>query len=167
MASEIEKALYGNGGTHGVVEFHLMPSVIVLRVAPWEPLKDSADVVLATFQNVRVIAVAAQADPSDVDDLQMPWDIIAFDSDRQLNGRWKFVLHCAAVEWCFESDWPLIEHQMSAHESSLTDDPAWVESTRRKVDAAVNSLANNGGQDGATVVNRLLDRFSAKRGKVE
>jgi hypothetical protein len=30
-----------------------------------------------------------------------------------------------------------------------------------------NSLAKNGGQDGATAVNRLLDRFSAKRGKVE
>jgi hypothetical protein len=102
-----------------------------------------------------------------VDDLEMPWDIIAFDSDHQLNGRWKFVLHCAAVEWCFESDWPFIEHAILADESSLTDDPAWVESTRRKVDEAVNSLAKNGGQDGATVVNRLLDRFSAKRGKVE
>jgi transcription termination factor NusB len=83
-----------------------------------------------------------------VDDLEMPWDIIAFDSDRQLNGRWKFVLHCAAVEWCFESDWPFIEHAIL-------------------VDEAVNSLAKNGGQDGATVVNCLLDRFSAKRGKVE
>jgi hypothetical protein len=109
MASEIEKALYGNSGTNGVVEFHLMPSAIVLRIAPWEPLKDSADSVLATFQNVRVIAVEAHADPRDVNDLQMPWDIIAFDCDRQLSGRWAFVLHCAAVEWCFEADWPLIE----------------------------------------------------------
>jgi hypothetical protein len=93
MASEIEKALYGNRGTHGVVEFHLMAKRLVLRVAPWESLKVS---VIATFQNVRVIALEAYANPRAVDDLEMPWDIIAFDSDRQLNGRWKFVLHCAS-----------------------------------------------------------------------
>jgi antitoxin ParD1/3/4 len=48
-------------------------------------------------------------------------------------------------------------------ELSLTDDPAWIESTRRKVDEAVKSLAENGGTDGETVVNRLLDKFRQAR----
>jgi hypothetical protein len=160
MASEIEKALYGNRGTHGVVEFYLMPKRLVLHVAPWESLEAS---VVATFQNVRVIGLEAYADPRAMDDLEMPWDIIAFDSDHQLNGRWKFVLHCAAVEWCFESDWPFIEHEILVDESSLTDDPAWIESTRGKVDEAVKSLASHGGTDGETVVNRQLERFRQAR----
>ncbi len=44
-------------------------------------------------------------------------------------------------------------------ELSLTDDTAWIESTRGKVDEAVRSLAENGGTDGETVVDRLLDKF--------
>jgi antitoxin ParD1/3/4 len=48
-------------------------------------------------------------------------------------------------------------------EDSLTDDPAWIESTRYKVNEAVKSLAENGGTDGATVVSQLLDKFRQVR----
>jgi antitoxin ParD1/3/4 len=48
-------------------------------------------------------------------------------------------------------------------EHSLTEDPAWIESTRQKVDAAIQSLEQNGGTDGETVVNQLLDKFRQAR----
>ena len=48
-------------------------------------------------------------------------------------------------------------------EHNLAHDPGWVTSTRNKVDAAVESLGMNGGQDGETVVNELLQKFSNAR----
>ncbi len=108
MASLIEKALYGNQGTHGVFEFCLVTGCIHLRVAPWvEP----ASWVLATFVNVKLSSLTAYPSEFINDDLDMPWDIIAFDCYEQPTGRWQFVLHCSSVEWCFESDWPEIERR--------------------------------------------------------
>ena len=49
-----------------------------------------------------------------------PRDIIGFDSYEQPTGRWKFVLHCSSVEWCFESDWPVM--QRSPAEQSVAPD---------------------------------------------
>jgi antitoxin ParD1/3/4 len=49
-------------------------------------------------------------------------------------------------------------------EHSLTESPDWISSTRMKVDAAIESLATNGGSDGETVVNQLLDKFRQARG---
>jgi antitoxin ParD1/3/4 len=49
-------------------------------------------------------------------------------------------------------------------EHSLTESPDWISSTRVKVDAAIESLATNGGSDGETVVNQLLDKFRQVRG---
>ncbi|MBW4621206.1 MAG: hypothetical protein KME17_17860 [Cyanosarcina radialis HA8281-LM2] len=48
-------------------------------------------------------------------------------------------------------------------EHSLTEDPAWIESTRQKVDAAIRSLEQKGGTDGETAVNQLLDKFQQAR----
>jgi antitoxin ParD1/3/4 len=48
-------------------------------------------------------------------------------------------------------------------EHSLIEDPAWIESTREKVDAAILSLEANGGTDGETVVNQMLDKFRQAR----
>jgi hypothetical protein len=104
LASAIERSLYGNRGTHGVVEFSLTPGRIRLRVAPWD---DPTTSVQAVFSNARFSSLDQYADKGD--DLDLPWDIIGFDSYEQPHGRWRFVLHCSAIEWCFESEWPVIE----------------------------------------------------------
>jgi hypothetical protein len=57
----------------------------------------------------------------------------------------------------------LINTQTSEEEQSLLEDPAWIETTRQKVDAAIQSLEANGGKDGETVVHQLLDRFRQAR----
>lgn len=102
--SPIENALYGTRRVHGVVEFELTPKTICLRVAPWE---EPASWAQAVFCNAAIISLDQYAD--ETGELDLPWDIIGFDSSVQSTGRWKFVLHCAAIEWCFESDWPVIE----------------------------------------------------------
>jgi antitoxin ParD1/3/4 len=48
-------------------------------------------------------------------------------------------------------------------EHSLTESPDWIASTRTKVDAAVSSLAANGGNDGETAVSQLLEKFRQSR----
>jgi antitoxin ParD1/3/4 len=48
-------------------------------------------------------------------------------------------------------------------EHSLTESPDWIDSTRTKVDAAIASLAANGGNDGETAISQLLDKFRQAR----
>ena len=39
----------------------------------------------------------------------------------------------------------------------------WIATTQVKVDAAISSLAANGGHDGETAISQLLDRFRQAR----
>lgn len=110
-ASAIETALYGNRGTHGVVEFALALESVRLRLAPWA---EPSAWVLAAFSNAKLVSLETYTDTGD--ELGLPWDVLGFDSYEQGEGRWRFVLHCDEVEWCFESDWPSIE------KSTCTDD---------------------------------------------
>jgi antitoxin ParD1/3/4 len=48
-------------------------------------------------------------------------------------------------------------------EHSLTESPDWIATTRTKVDAAIASLAANGGHDGETAISQLLDKFRQAR----
>ena len=81
-----------------------MPDVVRIHFAPWvEPRV----VTRASFGEARLTSV--EASPDDVDDLSLPWDVIGFDCYELGVGRWRFVLHCASIEWCFESAWPVIE----------------------------------------------------------
>lgn len=48
-------------------------------------------------------------------------------------------------------------------EHSLTESPDWIATTRTKVDAAISSLAANGGKDGEAAVSQLLDKFRQAR----
>jgi antitoxin ParD1/3/4 len=70
------------------------------------------------------------------------------------SGRYQTIEEILAQAFLLLDDWD---------ESSLTDDPGWIESTRGKVDEAVKSLAENGGTDGETAVNRFLDKFRQAR----
>ena len=99
MSSSIEHALYGDRGTHGVIEFSLVPGSIMLRATPWDK---PAEWVKAVFENARFFSLDQYPDKGDKgEDLDLPWDIIGFDSYEQAAGRWKFVFHCKSVEWCF------------------------------------------------------------------
>jgi hypothetical protein len=101
LTSEIEKFLFRSGGTHGVVEITLAAKRLVVSVAPWVQLDlvVSAEFTEATIKSIDVYA-------ADHDDLNLPWDIIGFDSYPMADQRWEFVLHCAGVEYVFVSRWP-------------------------------------------------------------
>jgi hypothetical protein len=117
LATKIEKLLYGNFGTHGVTEFSVSSGVVRVRVAPWASPSVQTT---AVFRGARLTSVDAY--PTDAGDLDPPWDVIGFDSDELGGGRWRFVLHCDAIEWCFESAWPDVERQEA--EPVAAPDPA-------------------------------------------
>lgn len=71
------------------------------------PGKGPQVVTSATFNEARITSVEAY--PVDADDLELPWDVYGFDCYESGEGRWRFVLHCASIEWCFESAWPTVE----------------------------------------------------------
>ena len=60
----------------------------------------------AVFDQAKITAIDVYAD--DDDDLNMPWDIVGFDCYPLDGGRWRFVLHCGDIEYCFESEWPTL-----------------------------------------------------------
>lgn len=70
------------------------------------------------------------------------------------SGRYKTVDDLLTQAFLLLDDWD---------ECSLTEDPTWIEATRKKVDAAIQSLEANGGTDGETVVTQLLDKFRKAR----
>lgn len=105
--SAIEHALYGDRGTHGVFEFILAPGIVHVRLAPWSEPEAS---VQAVFANSKLSSVDEYAD--EIGELDLPWDIIGFDSYELPGKRWRFVLHCDVIEWCFEAEWPVIERSL-------------------------------------------------------
>ena len=101
MTTEIENYLFRQGGTHAVVEITLAEKRLVMSVAPWEQL---ASLVSAEFTEATITSLEVYADGPD--DLDLPWDIIGFDSYPLADQRWRFVLHCAGMEYVFEARWP-------------------------------------------------------------
>ena len=101
MPSKIESVLFGQGGTHAVVEISLSEKRLALAVAPWAELDARLNV---TFSQVRITSIEVYAD--NADDLNLPWDIIGFDCRPLPDGLWEFVLHCAGIEYGYEAHWP-------------------------------------------------------------
>lgn len=102
-SAAIAQALLGGRGTHGVTEFAVSDGAIRLHLAPWSgPPADT----VAVFGAARLMSV--ETDPNDPGDLELPWDVLGVDGDELGSGRWRFVLHCAAIAWRFEADWPVI-----------------------------------------------------------
>src|SRR5262245_36455997 len=106
MSTAIEKFLYGAGGTHGVVAITLSADRLVVSVPPWSSL---TAVKVAEFTEPKITSIEVYADTAD--DLNLPWDIIGFDSYPLSEPRWKFVLHCAGIEYVFESRWPTMRNR--------------------------------------------------------
>ncbi len=73
----------------------------MLGQIPWTSLPD---VKVAEFTEAKIASIDVYAD--NPDGLNLPWDIIGFDSYRLSESHWKFVLHCASVEYVFEARWP-------------------------------------------------------------
>ncbi len=99
----IEQLLYDGRGVHGVAEFILSPGVVRLRLTPWQGPQVHT---IAEFGEARLTSVEAY--PASPESLDPPWDVIGFDGYDLGGGRWRFVLHCDVIEWCFESAWPVV-----------------------------------------------------------
>jgi hypothetical protein len=101
MPTEIETCLLRRDAIHGVIEVALAEKRLVVSVAPWEELDA---VVSAEFTDVRITSI--QVDPDDLDELNLPWDLIGFDCYPLVDERWRFVLCCLRIECCFEAPCP-------------------------------------------------------------
>jgi hypothetical protein len=107
--TDIEQFLFGGNIGHGIVEFTLALGSIRLRLAPWKGEGVSHEALTeATFPNTKLLSLWQTEEPEE-DELNLPWDIIGFDNYELTDGRWKFVLNCMVVEWCWESEWPTVE----------------------------------------------------------
>ncbi len=104
MSTAIERFLYGDLGIHGIIGFTAEPGLVRINLTPWEGPKVHT---VAVFREAQISSVEAYPDVSG--DLEWPWDVIGFDCYGLGDGRWRFVLHCDAIEWCFELAWPTIE----------------------------------------------------------
>lgn len=103
MSSLIEHFLFRRVNTHAVVEFSLSTKELLLTLAPWHDLNDT---ITAQFCDFKI--TSQWIDAEDTEDHYLPWDIIAFDCDALESDRWAFCLHCSAIEYGFESMWPVV-----------------------------------------------------------
>ena len=106
MATAIEKFLYEDRAVHGVVAFTVSPGTVRLHLAPWAGSQVHTH---AVFGEARLTSVEAY--PDDHRPLDPPWDVIGFDCYDVGGGRWRFVLHCDVIEWCFEATWPVVSRE--------------------------------------------------------
>jgi hypothetical protein len=103
VSTPIEDFLFDGRGVHAVLEFTQGRHSIRLRVCPWDEMDNSTE---AVFDHARVTSIEVYAD--DADGLNMPWDIIGMDCYELDRDRWRFVLQCGGIEYCFESSWPSV-----------------------------------------------------------
>lgn len=105
MLSKIEEFMFqGRNFTHAVVEFALTQDKLLLTVAPWYDLNST---ISAEFCDYKITYLSVATDPDEYTDLNLPLDIIGFDSYELELNCWKFVLHCNDIEYIFESSFPI------------------------------------------------------------
>jgi hypothetical protein len=103
VTTPIEDLLFAGRGVHAVVQFTQDQRSIRLRICPWDEREASTE---AVFDLARVTSIEVYAD--NADSLNLPWDIIGMDCYKLDQERWRFVLHCGGIEYCFESGWPTV-----------------------------------------------------------
>jgi hypothetical protein len=96
----IEQALFRDGSAHCVSSFELSPDALVLTLHPWERAG------LATQARFERPHIVSTDDSHAAADVELPWDIIGFDSERLPDGGWRFCLHTDSIEYVFDSSWP-------------------------------------------------------------
>jgi hypothetical protein len=109
----IEQALYLDGRAHWISAFDWSTSALLISLHPFER---PAVLVKALFDKPRLIS----RDDSYGDTLQLPWDIIGFESKPLLKQVWQFCLHSDCVEYIFESAWPAISRVNMSESATLT-----------------------------------------------
>ncbi len=99
----IEQALFRNSTAHCISAIDIANDVIAITLHPWERPELTSR---ARFEGVKILSVDNSY--ADTDAMELPWDIIGFDSDKLSDDMWRYCLHTDAVEYCFESKWPAI-----------------------------------------------------------
>ena len=108
MLTKIEQVMFRECNvTHAVVGFALTQDKLLLTVAPWN---DLAFLLSAEFPAFKITSLDVY--PDEPIDLNLPWDIIGFNSDAIDSERWEFVLHCDSIEYSFESKWPVLIYNL-------------------------------------------------------
>ena len=102
--TKVEADVFGGNGAHFVTAFNFADGQITLTLRPMdEPPRGGPANVTAKFPNAVLTDTCEDPDERFV----WPLDIIGFDS-YPCGSRWKFVLNCDAVEWIWESEWPVV-----------------------------------------------------------
>jgi hypothetical protein len=104
LTTAIERLLYGDLGVQGITQFAISQNLVRIVLSPFEGPRRFT---IATFHEARLNYVEASADSDD--DFELPWQVIGFDCYELSGHRWRFILNCAILEWCFESAWPVVE----------------------------------------------------------
>lgn len=103
----ISDVLFRSLGTHAVKRISISEGQLILVVAPWDDLANEAT---ATFSNVQIRYIEADNGIKGIPaDLDLPWDIIRFDSNPSEAARWEFGLCCTDIQLGFISDSPDIQ----------------------------------------------------------
>ena len=103
MATAIGQRLFGYRGVHGVSEFRVSACVLHLRMTPGRGRRCTR-----SRSSARLGSPPWNRTRTAPGDLDPPWDVIGFDSEDLGGGRWRLGLHCHAIEWSFESSWPVV-----------------------------------------------------------
>ncbi|KJZ08906.1 hypothetical protein TW85_23000 [Marinomonas sp. S3726] len=106
MNRKISDLLFRSLGTHALKALSVSESELTLIVAPWDNLENEA---VATFENVKIIYIEGDSGEMGVTSyLNLPWDIIRFDSTEKADSIWEFGLCCDEVKLGFRAPMPKI-----------------------------------------------------------
>lgn len=106
MSQKISEMLFRSLGTHALKALSVSESELKLIVAPWDNLQNEA---VAIFENVDIIYIEGDSGKIGMTSyLNLPWDIIRFDSTQKTDSIWEFGLCCAEVQLGFRAAMPKI-----------------------------------------------------------
>ncbi len=105
--TKIEKVLSCTAGTDPLFLAHFLFVAgrvrLVLKTMPDDPATPPTEV-QASFLNAVIESIEEDEDDRD----SWPLDMVGFDCYPQ-GEKWRFVLVCVGVEWCWHSDWPTLK----------------------------------------------------------
>ena len=106
MSQKISEMLFRSLGTHALKSLTVSEHELKLTVAPWDNLENEA---VAIFENVDIIYIEGDSGKIGMTSyLNLPWDIIRFDSTQKTDSIWEFGLCCAEVQLGFRAAIPKI-----------------------------------------------------------
>ncbi len=111
----LQQALFGDFGTHALLEYQISAKTLRVILAPWSDLTRQ---VSATFSGAKIKYIEATSVQQDEEaDFTPPWDVIRFDSTAIGDGMFHFGLCCAEVVIGFDAPWPQIAFNSHAQSS--------------------------------------------------